>query len=120
VNTLERLAFRMTEEKARAGATLIAQGTPGELFYLIASGEVAVVNDGEPVATLRPGDYFGEIALLHDVERTATCVARTDAVLYTLNRESFVAVVGGDLRSARTAEDVMTQRLTELEGHSTS
>lgn len=120
VNTLERLAFRMTEEKARAGATLIAQGTPGELFYLIASGEVAVVHDGEPVATLRPGDYFGEIALLHDVERTAACVAQTDAVLYTLNRESFVAVVGGDLRSARTAEDVMTQRLTELETHSTS
>lgn len=114
-NTLERIAFRLLEVKGKPGTTIIAQDTPGELFYVIASGEVDVLHDGKPVATLGPGDYFGEIALLHDIERTADCVARTEVELYALNRESFVASVGGDLRTTATAEDVMTKRLSELE-----
>jgi hypothetical protein len=113
-NTLERLAFRMLEVKARKGATIVAQGTPGELFYVIASGTVDVLRDGKPITELGPGDYFGEIALLHNIDRTAACVAHTDVELYALNRESFVAAVGGDLRSTGTAEDVMTRRLREL------
>jgi nuclear transport factor 2 (NTF2) superfamily protein len=56
----------------------------------------------------------GEVALLHDVPRTAACLARTDVELYALNRESFVAAVGGDMRSSGTAEEVMTRRLDEL------
>jgi CRP-like cAMP-binding protein len=114
VNTLERLSFRVMEVKATAGTTVIAQGTPGELFYVIAAGEIDVKHDGEFVATLRPGDYFGEIALLHDVTRTAACVARTDVELYALNRESFVAAVGGDHRSAAVAREIIGARLGEL------
>ncbi len=115
VTTLERLSFRVMEVKAEAGTTVIAQGTPGELFYVIAAGEIDVKHDGELVATLKPGDYFGEIALLHDVTRTAACVARTDVELYALNRESFVAAVGGDHRSAAVAREIIDVRLGELD-----
>jgi MFS family permease len=114
VTTLERLSFRMLEVKAKAGTTIVSQGDPGELFYVIAAGEVDVIHDGSLVSTLGPGDHFGEIALLHDVARTAACVARTDVELYALNRERLVAAVGGDLRSAAAAEDVVTRRLSEL------
>jgi hypothetical protein len=115
VTTLERLASRFVEMRAKAGSTIIEQGAPGDLFYLIADGEVGVSHDGRFVTTLGPGDYIGEIALLHDVPRVATCVARTDVELYGLGREAFVAAVGGDTRSTTEAEGVMTRRLAELE-----
>ena len=114
VTTLERLSFGLLEVRAKAGTQIVSQGDPGELFYVIAQGEVDVTRDGAPVNTLGPGDYFGEIALLKDVKRTAACVARTDVELYALNRERLVAAVGGDLRSTETAEDVMERRLSEL------
>jgi MFS family permease len=113
-NTLERLSFRLMEVKAKAGTTIIAQDSPGELFYVIGSGKVDVLHDGKLVSELGPGDDFGEIALLYDVERTADCVAHTDVELFALNRESFVAAVGGDRRSTDEAEEVMTRRLSKI------
>ena len=114
VTTLERLASHVRPARAEAGATIIEQGGAGDRFYLVDSGEIEVVHEGRHVATLGAGDYFGEIALLHDVPRVATCVAKTDVALYTLEREPFVAAVSGDLRSATHAEDVARARLSEL------
>ena len=114
VTTLERLSFRLHEVHGRAGTPLITKGTPGEHFYVIASGEVDVIDEGRLVTTLGPGDYFGEIALLRNVETTADCVPRTDAELYALDRENLVAAVGGDVCSAGVAGDVVARRLTEL------
>jgi MFS family permease len=116
VTTLERLASRVRPAHATAGSTIVEEGAAGDLFYLVEAGEVEVVHDGRHVANLGPGDYFGEIALLHDVPRVATCLASTDVSLYTLERETFVAAVGGDMRSTTRAEDVMETRLAELEG----
>jgi CRP-like cAMP-binding protein len=70
---------------------------------------------GRHVATLGPGDYFGEIALLRDVPRVATCTAETDVNLFTLEREQFVSAVSGHTMSAAEADAVMIQRLSELE-----
>jgi CRP-like cAMP-binding protein len=74
------------------------------------------VLDGVTMSTLRAGDYFGEIALLRDVPRTANCIARTDAEIYALGRDVFVAAVSGDVRSSTEAESVVSRRLEEQLG----
>ncbi len=112
--TLERLAARLRPVQVAAGTDVVRQGDPGDLFYVVAAGEVDVFHDGQPVARLGSGQYFGEIALLRNVPRVATCTARTDADLYALERDVFVAAVSGHARSAATAEDVMRERLAEL------
>jgi MFS family permease len=113
--TLERLAARVRDVHVPAGTTVVEEGEGGDRFYVIAAGEIDVVHDGLRVSTLRAGEYFGEIALLRDVPRSATCVARTDAELYALDRDVFVGAVNGDLRASSRAEDVMGTRLAELE-----
>lgn len=118
--TLERLAYRLEPLDVEAGARVLEEGAAGDRFYLIASGEVDVLRDGSRVTTLGAGDYFGEIALLHDVPRTATCTARSDAHIYSLARDVFVAAVSGDVRTSAEADTVMTRRLTELEAHARS
>jgi cyclic nucleotide-binding protein len=57
------------------------------------------------------GDFFGEIALLRDVPRTATVTARRDARLYVLDREAFLSGVGPHRHSTDAAERVATTRL---------
>jgi MFS family permease len=112
--TLERLAARLERLAISAGQTVVERGETGDRFYLIASGKVDVVRDDETMTTLGAGDYFGEIALLHDVPRTATCTARTDAEIYALSRDVFVAAVSGDVRASAEAESVIGKRLEEL------
>jgi MFS family permease len=111
--TLERLAARLERRDVAAGTTVVEEGSAGDRFYLIGSGEVDVTHGGARMTTLGPGDYFGEIALLREVPRTATCTARTDAEIYALGRDVFVAAVSGDARTAAAAESVMGRRLGE-------
>jgi MFS family permease len=112
--TLERLAARLEPIRVAAGTTVVAEGETGDRFYVVASGEIDVIHGGSRVNTLGAGDYFGEIALLRDVPRVATCTARTDAEIYSLARDVFIAAVSGDMRSSTAAEDVMGVRLAEL------
>jgi MFS family permease len=113
VTTLERLAGRLHTERAVADTPLVREGDAGDLFYVIKSGRVDVSRGGRHLATLGPTDFFGEIALLHDRPRIATCRAATDVVLYTLERERFVSAVSGHATSAAEAESVSRARLAE-------
>jgi NADH dehydrogenase len=77
-----------------AGEVIIRQGEPGSRFYVISDGEVEVVRqaeDGseEALACLRRGDFFGEIALLHGVVRTATIRATTPTRVLSIARDEF-------------------------------
>lgn len=112
--TLERLAARLVHIDVPAGTVVVEEGAAGDRFYVIATGEIDVAHDAATMSTLGAGDYFGEIALLHDVPRTATCTARTDAEIYALGQEVFVAAVSGDVRSSAEAESVIGRRLGEL------
>jgi CRP-like cAMP-binding protein len=113
--TLERLAAQLAPTTAMAGTELIRQGDRGDLFYVIATGHVDVSQDGHHIAKLGPGGYFGEIALLNDVPRVATCSATADTELYTLSRNRFVSAVTGNQTSANEIETVINNRLTELQ-----
>ena len=67
--------------------------------------------EGGRVGELGPGDYFGEIALLRDVPRSATCTATTNVELYTIDRDRFVSAVTGNSTSASEIESVIHSRL---------
>lgn len=110
-STLEQLADRLQEVRVPAGDVIVRQGESGDRFYLIEAGTVEVAVDGRPAHELGPGDGFGEIALLRNVPRTATVTARTDAVLYALERDAFVPAVTGSGPSLSAAEAVIGMRL---------
>ena len=87
-----RLAGQFREHEFSAGATVIREGSRGArvlAFFLVAEGKAAVLRDGDRQATLGPGDYFGEIALLRDVPRTATIVADTDLRCFAISAWEF-------------------------------
>jgi hypothetical protein len=111
---LEELASNLVVVTAGAGEQVIREGDSGDRFYVISAGEVDVSSDGKPVATLGPGDYFGEIALLRDVPRTATVEAKTDTRLYALERDEFLSAVTGHPESAEAADAVVASRLAGL------
>jgi CRP-like cAMP-binding protein len=93
-DVLEHGAFTI----AAPGDTLVAEGEPGDAFYAIVSGRAEVVRDGRVLNTLLAGAYFGEVALLRDVPRTATVVARSPMRLFRLDRAGFDLVIGDAFR----------------------
>jgi CRP-like cAMP-binding protein len=103
--------------EAAAGTTLVREGERGDLFYVVAEGELDVSVRGGHVALLRRGDCFGEIALLRDVPRTATVTARTAARLDTLDSVSFLSAVTGHEPSARAAAELAQGRLERATLH---
>jgi hypothetical protein len=100
---VERLARDALEETVRVGDAVFTQGDVGDCFYVIASGRVRVEIDGAEVRTLSEGSWFGEIALLRDVPRTATITALTDVALWVLDRDSFLSSVGAAPDAVETA-----------------
>ena len=109
--SLEHVAARLVPLRIDAGTVVVREGDMGDRFYIVAEGEVEVSQYDRPISELRSGDYFGEIALLRDSPRTATVTARTDSVLYALDRDDFLAAVTGHPQAAEAAETVMSARL---------
>ncbi len=98
-----------------AGRTVLTQGDLGQEFALIVEGEAEVVKDGTPVAMLGPGDYFGEVALLDAVTRTASVVASTDLVLEVLDRRGFNTLLDDLPRLSRSILKGLAHRMAQLE-----
>jgi MFS family permease len=109
---LEELALRLAPVRFGAGEVILQEGAPGDRFYVVDAGEVSVTRGGEELARQGPGGFFGEIALLRDVPRTATVTATTDTSLYALERDDFIAAVTGHAPSAEAAGAIVASRLT--------
>lgn len=113
--SIELLARGLESLEVPAGDDVFAQGDVGDRYFVIESGRVEVVGDGRVVATLGPGEGFGEIALLRRVRRTATVRATLDLRLHSLRSEHFLAVVLGyppSARDAGTSVEAMLDRFT--------
>ena len=108
---VERLAAGATEVQVAAGADAVVQGASGDRFYVVADGEAAVYVDGAETSRLRTGDFFGEIALLRDVPRTATVTALEPLRLFAVERDDFIAAVTGHAPSREAADSVVAARL---------
>jgi len=109
--SLEHLAGRLVPMRLDAGTLIVREGDAGDRFYIVAEGEVEISESGTTLSELAAGGYFGEIALLRDVPRTATVTAKTPVVLYALDREDFLAAVTNHAPSAQAAEEVVSSRL---------
>jgi CRP-like cAMP-binding protein len=88
--TLARLAARMEREEVPAGAGVVEEGDRGDRFYVLLSGMLGVSQASRGAQrVLRPGDYFGEVALAMDIPRTASVRALTPVTIASCDRETF-------------------------------
>lgn len=110
---LESVARAMEPHHFPAGEVVITEGEPGDLFYMVAEGEVAVTTATGFATELGRGEGFGEIALLNDTPRTATVTARTDASLYALSGPDFLTAVTGIADVHGAAKGLASDRLAE-------
>jgi hypothetical protein len=89
----QQLASLFKARRFETGETVIREGSGGAAFYLIDSGEARVTIRGDEVATLGPGDHFGEIALIDGGERMATVTATTELVCHGVTYWEFRPLV---------------------------
>jgi MFS family permease len=108
---LEALARQLEPREVTAGTTVIREGEPGDVYYVISSGDVEVSSGGRRLRLLGRGEGFGELALLLDVPRTADVVATTDTSLYALGKEAFVTSITGHPSSAGEAARLIRERV---------
>jgi CRP-like cAMP-binding protein len=88
---LTQLARNMRRLDVAPGSPVLVEGEEGDHFYVVLRGMLAVSNQGglRPRRVLRPGDYFGEVALAMDVPRTASVTALTPTTLASCDRAAF-------------------------------
>jgi CRP-like cAMP-binding protein len=73
----------------RAGATIVRLGEPGDTFYVILDGNALVVREAGRPLKLRPGDFFGELALIENAPRSADVIATADVTALTIGHTAF-------------------------------
>ncbi len=81
---LEMLGRLLKEQRYEKGALIVKKGATGQGLFIIKEGSVSVKRDGRTVSQMRPGDFFGEIAVLDGGPRTADVQADTDTVCLTM------------------------------------
>ena len=108
----ERLAANLEPVSVPAGEVVIRAGDAGDRFYIVDRGELDIDAGGLHVIA-QHADYFGEIALLRDVPRTATVTAAVDSELYALQRDDFLAAVTGHSAAHAAGKEVARARLAE-------
>jgi CRP-like cAMP-binding protein len=108
IAALEGLVLYLEYVRVAAGSDVFRVGDPGDGFYIIKSGEVAIVRHGREVSRLGPGGSFGEIALLRSIPRTATVRAVADAEFAIVSGPRFVAAVTGLSATSTAVEQTMS------------
>jgi CRP/FNR family cyclic AMP-dependent transcriptional regulator len=112
---LRRISSLMTRIDRPAGQVLTTEGQQGYEFFIVLEGEVEVRQGDRVIATRRPGDYVGEIALLDRRPRTATVVATTPVSVEVLSRSEFVSLLAEVPELSAQVMATMAQRLVDLE-----
>jgi CRP-like cAMP-binding protein len=112
---LERVANSMKERRFQKGDTLTTEGRGGVGFFVIDEGEADVTVHGDERAKLGPGDYFGEIALITESDRTATITAETDMRCYGMTMWDFRPLVESNASIAWNMLQSLAQKLRDTE-----
>jgi len=100
---MDLLVGAMEKEEAAEGSLIIKQGDVGDFFYVVESGSVNfIIGDGQNVGSCARGGAFGELALLYDTPRAATCVAGIDSVLWKVDQKTFRSLQAGISQQGET------------------
>ena len=110
---VEAAAAALVRVEMPAGSFVIREGDVGDRFWVLDAGEVVVDQGGREIARLGPGASFGELALIRDIPRTASVIARTDVDLYALDREAFLLALTASPRAANEAARIAARHLEQ-------
>lgn len=106
---------RVTEDvDVRAGTSLCREGSVGDEFFVIMDGEAEVSRNGKPIGLQRAGEFFGEIALIETVPRTATVTAKTPLRFFVLTRQSFLRLLDQNPAVERKVLRALAKRVISL------
>lgn len=95
------------------GVTVAGEGAPGYSFFVIAQGNAVVSADGDELATLGPGDFFGEVAMLGGGRRSATVTTTSPATLLVMFGTEFRRLQEAQPEVAARLEAAMAERVSD-------
>jgi len=108
---LESAAAALVLVQMPVGSVVVREGDVGDRFWVVEAGELQVVQGGRDIARLAPGASFGELALIRDIPRTASVVARSEVDLYWLDRATFLLTMTSSPRVATEASRIAAAHL---------
>jgi CRP/FNR family transcriptional regulator, cyclic AMP receptor protein len=111
---LTQLARQSEDMELEAGTVLCKEGDVGKEFFVIVDGEVDVKRKGRRLGTRGAGDFIGEIALLEDIERTATVTANTPLRVFVLTRPAFQHLINESPAVERKVMRTLARRLAAI------
>jgi CRP-like cAMP-binding protein len=111
---LDRLAEETDVVSFPAGATIVEEGLLGETMFVVLSGEAKVVQHKRRLGTVRPGDFFGEVALLDGAPRSASVVAETPLEAIRLYRRTLLKLLEAEPQLALKILDSLVRRVRDL------
>jgi CRP/FNR family transcriptional regulator, cyclic AMP receptor protein len=114
---LEDLAGWFKERKFSEGEEIVSEGRGGIGFFVIEEGQASVSVHGDERGSLGPGDYFGEVALIDEGQRSATITAQSDLRTYGLTSWEFRPLVENNASIAWKLLQTMAKRLRAAEGN---
>jgi CRP-like cAMP-binding protein len=117
---LAQIARACDEVEIAPDTVVVVEGSAGDDFYFIVTGEASVSRAGHEVATVGPGQYFGELSLLDEAPRNATVTARSPMTLVRLGRREFSAVLDSWPGVAHKLLQQMARRLRMADEQSVS
>jgi CRP/FNR family transcriptional regulator, cyclic AMP receptor protein len=111
---LNRLAEETDVVSFPAGITIVEEGLLGETMFVVTSGEAKVLQGKRRLGTVRPGDFFGEVALLDGAPRSASVVAQTPVVAIRLFRRTLLKMLEAEPQLSLKILDALVRRVRDL------
>ncbi len=112
---LRKIRSSLDSVAVPAGKILVEEGHIGQEFFIIIDGSAAVTRNGRKVATLGPGDHFGELALLDRRPRSASVVTETDMDVLVMSQRQFNGLLESVPSIARKLLSALATRLREAD-----
>jgi MFS family permease len=108
---VEQIAARVVPVDVTAGQVVIREGEEGDRFYIVDEGVFDLDHEGDHAVISGRGEFFGEIALLRDLPRTATITAIADGRIYSLGRDDFLSAVSGHHAGWAAGQAIVEERM---------